>query len=146
MRNEPRPSGSPDSLPCSSLAVQAELLLSSRVVTEVVPVTGLNCQLLLGLSFAHALLDTMVDTRSVSHDQDGPGYASASAIAFNSLSVISTHGDLSYVYIAVRHCDACKIFLLGLFTASCELSYSTSLGSLWRTDRRCWSKPRYRIP
>ena len=72
----------------------------------------------------------MVDTRSVSHDQGRTRICLCLSDSLNSLSVISTHGDLSYVYIAVRHCDACKIFLLGLFTASCELSYSTSLGSL----------------
>ena len=41
----------------------------SRIVTEVIPVTYCYCKLLLCLSFAHTLLDTMVDTRSISNDQ-----------------------------------------------------------------------------
>ena len=65
--------------------------------------------------------------------RDGPGYASASAIAFTRLVEVSTHGDLCYIYIAIAHCDASQIFLLHFFTTCCELCYCTgrsSLGSL----------------
>ena len=54
----------------SALCCQEELVaLSSRVEPEVVPVSALYCELLLCLSLAHTLLDTVVDTRSVSDDQ-----------------------------------------------------------------------------
>ena len=49
--------------------------------------------------------------------RDGPGYASASAIAFTALVVISTHSDLSNIYIAVAHSDASQIFLLNFLTS-----------------------------
>ena len=44
------------------------LVLCSRVVTEVVPVTALYRQFLLGLSLVHTFLDTVVDTRSICND------------------------------------------------------------------------------
>ena len=52
-----------------SLGIQGELGLCCRVEPEQMPVTRLNSQLFLCLSLAHTLLDTMVDTRSVSNDQ-----------------------------------------------------------------------------
>ena len=98
---------------------------------EVVPVTCLNCQFLLSLSFCHTLLDTMVDTWSVSNDQGWSWIClSLSQIALAVWCRVSTHGDLCYIYITVGHCNACKVFLLGLFTTSSELSNRTSLGSL----------------
>ncbi len=64
--------------------------------------------------------------------RDGPGYASASAIAFTALVEVSTHGDLCYIYITIAHSDRSQVFLLGLFTTSCELCYCTSRGSFGR--------------
>ena len=46
------------------------------------------------------------------------------------LVVICTHSDLSNVYIAVAHCDACHIFLLYFLTTGSELCYSTRLCGL----------------
>ena len=48
----------------------------------------------------------------------------------NGLCHVSTHGDLCNVYVAVAHCNACKVFLLDILTAGSELSNRTSLGSL----------------
>ena len=52
-----------------SLGIQCELVLSSRIEAEVVPVSALNSQFFLCLSFAHTFLDTVVDTRSIRDDQ-----------------------------------------------------------------------------
>ncbi len=72
----------------------------------------------------------MVDTRSVSDDQGRSRICLCLSDCLYGLSHISTHGDLCYIYITIGHCDACKVFLLGLFTTSCELSDRTGLGSL----------------
>ena len=40
---------------------------------------------------------------------------------FDSLVEVSSHRYLSNIYITIAHCDRSHIFLLGLFTASCEL-------------------------
>ncbi len=51
----------------------------------------------------------------------------------DALVVVSTHSNLSYIYIAVGHSDASQILVLDLLTSCCELSHSTqrsSLGSL----------------
>ena len=43
----------------------------------------------------------------------------------DALVVVSTHSNLSYIYIAVGHSDASQILLLDLLTSCCELSHST---------------------
>ena len=72
----------------------------------------------------------MVNTRSISQNQGRTRISLCLCDCLNGLSIISTHGNLSYIYIAVGHCNACKVFLLGLFTASCELSNCTGLCGL----------------
>src|SRR5699024_9385742 len=79
------------------------------------------CQFFLCLCFAHTLLDTVVDTRSVSNDQGRSRISLSLCDRFYGLCVVSAHSDLSNVYIAVAHCDACQVFLLHFFTACCEL-------------------------
>ena len=72
----------------------------------------------------------MVDTWSVSDDQGWSWICFCFSQSLNSLSHIATHTDLSNVYITIAHCNTSKVFLLGLFTACSELSYSTSLSRL----------------
>ena len=67
----------------------------------------------------------MVDTWSISNDQGWPRISFCFSNCFNSLVEVSTHGDLCYVYISIAHCDGSHIFLLSLFTTSCELCDST---------------------
>ena len=86
------------------------------------PVTSLNRQLLLGLSLAHTLLDTMVDTRSVSDDQGRSRICLCLCDGLHTLIEVRTHGNLRHIYITVAHGDGSQVFLLGVFTAGCELS------------------------
>ena len=89
------------------------------------PVSALNCQFFLSLSFAHAFLDTMVDTWSISDDQRWSRICFCFCNCFNSLVEVSTHSNLCYVYITIAHSDGSHIFLLNLFTACSELCNST---------------------
>ena len=102
---------------------------SAGVEAEAMPVSGLNSELLLGLCFAHTFLDTMVDTWSVSDNEGRSRICLCLCDCFDCLIVISAHSDLCYVYIAIAHCDACHIFLLGFFTACCELCNCTGRSS-----------------
>ena len=78
--------------------------------------------------------------------RDGPGYASASAMAFTVWLKVSAHSDLRNVYVSVAHCDRCQVFLLNILAACSELSnraYRSSLGGL---SAGGWNILRYRIP
>src|SRR5699024_5546452 len=110
---------------CWSLGIQCELVLCSRIEAEVMPVSTLNSQFFLCLSFAHTFLDTMVDTWSVSDDQGWSRISFCFCNSFNSLIEVSTHSDLCYVYITIAHSNGSHIFLLSLFTACSELCNST---------------------
>ena len=72
----------------------------------------------------------MVDTWSISDDQGWSWICFCFSQSLNSLSHIATHTDLSNIYITIAHCNTSKVFLLGLFTACSELSYSTGLSRL----------------
>ena len=74
----------------------------------------------------------MVDTWSISDDQGRSRICLCLCDCFYALIEVSTHGDLCYIYITIAHSDRSQVFLLGLFTTSCELCYCTSRGSLRR--------------
>ena len=118
----------------SGLAVQSELLAAAGgVESEQIPVTGINSQLLFILNLGHTLADTMVDTRSVSDDQGRSGISLCLGDGLDSLVLISAHGDLCYIYIAIAHCHSGQILLNGLLTVGSELSdsaFRSSLGGL----------------
>src|SRR5699024_8642371 len=78
----------------------------------------------------HTLLDTMVDTRSISNDQGRTRICLCLCQSFHSLVEVSAHGDLSNIYIAIAHGDRSHVFLLHFFTACCELSDRTGRRSL----------------
>ena len=67
----------------------------------------------------------MVDTWSISDNQRWSRISLSLCNSFYSLVEVSTHGNLSNVYIAIAHSDGSHIFLLSLFTACSELSDST---------------------
>ena len=72
----------------------------------------------------------MVDTRSVSNNQGRSRISFRLCDSLNGLVVISTHGNLCYIYITIAHCNTSQVFLLHFFTAGCKLCYSTGRGSL----------------
>ena len=124
--NELLRSGSPCSSPYPvSLESRANFLSAAGLKRKLCQYPALNCQFFFCLSFCHTLLDTMVDTWSVCNDQRRSRISFCFSDCFNSLVEVSTHRDLCYVYIAIAHCDGSHIFLLGFFTASCELSDCT---------------------
>ena len=68
------------------------------------------------LSLAHAGFDTVVDTRSVSDDQRRSVVCFCFADSLESLSLVSAHSDLSYVYITVGSSDKTEVFLANTLT------------------------------
>ena len=101
------------------LGVEGEGLIAPRVITEVIPVTGQNSSLLLGLSNAHTALYTVVDTRSISDDDGRTVIALGLFKGLDALVVIGTHCNLCYVYIAVAHGDGGKVsFFLTVLPAA----------------------------
>ena len=75
----------------------------------------------------------MVDTGSVSDDQGRSRICLSLCDSLYTLIHVSTHRNLSYIYIAVGHGDASQVFLLGLFSAGsklCDCSLRSSLGGL----------------
>ena len=97
------------------------------------PVAGFYCQLFFGLCFAHALLDSMVDTRSIGDDQRRARISLRFRDSLYGLVEISTHSDLSNIYITIAHSNGSKIFLFHFLAACSELGDCTrrcSLGGL----------------
>ena len=107
-------------------------LSKSGVVTPQVPVTALNSLLLLGLALTHTALglQTVVDTWSVSDDDRRSVPSLSLADSLESLCVVSTHSNLSYVYITVSGSNHTQILLADALTLSSELSNSTKRSSL----------------
>ena len=115
----------------AGLAVKAELLSAAcRVEAEQVPVTGGHCEFLLVLNLAHALLDTMVDARCVCDDERRSGICLGLSNRLDALVPVSAHGDLCDIYVAIAHSHSSEVFLLGLFTACCELGNCADRSSL----------------
>ena len=113
------------------LGIKSELLIATkRVVSEVVPVTSLECKLLLSHSLRHALLDAVVDTRCVCNDQRWSWICLSLCNSLYSLLHVAAHVDMSYIYIAIGHCDTRKILLAGLLTTCSELCNCTGRSRL----------------
>ena len=94
------------------------------------PVAALAGQLLLQLSLAHALGDTVVDAGSVS-DEDGGAVMCLSFLqSRDEVLLVGTHSDLSNIDIAISHGDGAQILLAGSLTAVGELSHGTQLSGL----------------
>ena len=75
----------------------------------------------------------MVDTRSVSDDQGRSGISLCLGDGLDSLVLISAHGDLCYIYIAIAHCHSGQILLNGFLTVCgelCDSAFRSSLGGL----------------
>ena len=72
----------------------------------------------------------MVDTWSVSNNQGWSRISLSLRDRLHCLVEVSSHCDLSNIYIAIAHCNTCQIFLLGFLSACRELCHCTCLCSL----------------
>ena len=77
-------------------------------------------------------LDTVVDTRRVSDDDGRAMVALRLGDGLDALVVVSAHGNLRYIYIAIAHRDSSQIFLLGHFTSCCKLRNRTGRSGFGR--------------
>ena len=72
----------------------------------------------------------MVNTRSIAYDKRRSIISGSLLECLKALSGISTHSNLSNIYIAVAHSDLSKVFLLNYLTGSGKLSNRTCRSSL----------------
>ena len=135
--------------PVRLLGVEREWVLAflgqSGIVAPEVPVAALDGLLLLGLALAHAALglQTVVDTGSVGDDDRRSVPSLGLADSLQGLSVVSTHGNLSDIDVAVGGSDHTEVLLADALTLGSELSDSAercSLRGLTTGDRSYFSK------
>ena len=96
------------------------------------PVTSLYSQLFFCLRFAHAFLDTMIDTRSISDDHRWSRISLCLCDGLHCLVEICAHGNLCHIYISIAHGNAGQVFLLHFLAACCKLGNRTCRGSFGR--------------
>ena len=96
------------------------------------PIAALAGFLLLQLSLAHALGDTVVDAGSVSDEDGGTVMCLSFLQSRDEVLLVGTHSDLSNIDIAISHGDGAQILLAGSLTAVGELSHGTQLSGLGR--------------
>ncbi len=104
--------------------------LKRRIVTEHLPISGVNRLLHFTLAVGHTALKPMHFAGSVT-DNNGRTVISLSFCKrLERLIHIGTHSDLCYIHISIGHSDLCKILLADCLTGSRELSYLTNIGGL----------------
>ncbi len=104
-----------------SLGIQSERIVIGRVESEVSPVSCLCSQTFFLNGLAHALLDAVVDTRSISEDEGRSVVSFRFVDSLDSLVEVRADVDAGDIDIAVSHGHTCQILLLCLLAGSSEL-------------------------
>ena len=93
------------------------------------PVAGLNSKLALFHALTHTLADTLVNARSISHDEGWPFVGFGFLQGFDELVFVGAHGNIGNINITVAHGDATKVFFAYTLTSRGKLGEDVEFGS-----------------